>query len=139
MYIGQISKLTAASPKAIRHYESLGLLGQVARAGAYRVYSEREVGQIRLIRQAQAMGFRLSELRSVLDGRSSEPDWLGLAEQIDRKRADIRQEIERLRSLDLHLGQINVEIRACLAHAGGDEAGRNQCDPALDAIADAVA
>lgn len=139
MYIGQIAKLTAASPKAIRHYESLGLLGQVARAGAYRVYSEQDVGQIRLIRQAQALGFRLSELRSVLDGRLPEPDWLGLAGQIERKRADIRQEIERLRSLDLRLGQINVEIRTCLARAGGAEAGRMQCDPALDAIGDAVA
>ncbi|MFM9435140.1 hypothetical protein ACFDR9_002204 [Janthinobacterium sp. CG_23.3] len=26
MYIGAISKLTGASPKAIRHYESLGLI-----------------------------------------------------------------------------------------------------------------
>ncbi|MEC5162101.1 MULTISPECIES: MerR family DNA-binding transcriptional regulator [unclassified Janthinobacterium] len=26
MYIGGISKLTGASPKAIRHYESLGLI-----------------------------------------------------------------------------------------------------------------
>jgi len=29
MYIGEVAKLTGASVKAIRHYEALGLLGQV--------------------------------------------------------------------------------------------------------------
>lgn len=33
MYIGEVSKLTGASAKAIRLYESLGLLGTVVRKG----------------------------------------------------------------------------------------------------------
>ncbi|OGB21348.1 MAG: hypothetical protein A3I66_04620 [Burkholderiales bacterium RIFCSPLOWO2_02_FULL_57_36] len=121
MYIGEIARLTDASPKAIRHYESLGLLGRVTRAGSYRVYSENEVRQIKLIKQAQALGFRLSELRAVLEGHSGEPDWLGLTRQIDLKRTGIREEIQRLRSLDVHLGQINEEIRSCLGDEGRTE------------------
>lgn len=124
MYIGEISKLTGASPKAIRLYESLGLLGRVVRTGSYRVYTQSEVGQVRLIRQAQTLGFRLSELRSVLGGSQGDPDWEGLVRQIDRKRAEIRQEVRRLRRLDTHLSRINEEIRSCL---DGEEA-RGSCD-----------
>jgi len=48
MYIGELAKRAAATPKAIRLYESMGLLGRVARRGAYRVYSDRHVTQVRL-------------------------------------------------------------------------------------------
>jgi MerR family copper efflux transcriptional regulator len=118
MYIGGISKLTGASPKAIRHYESLGLLGAVTRAGHYRVYSDAEVGQIKLIRQAQALGFRLAELAPFLRSGAEQPDWPGLARQIEKKRSDIHDEIARLRHLDAQLREINQEIRACLGGAG---------------------
>ncbi len=118
MYIGGISKLTGASPKAIRHYESLGLLGEVTRAGHYRVYSDAEVGQIKLIRQAQALGFRLAELVPFLRSGAAQPDWPGLARQIEQKRGDIHDEIARLRRLDAQLRDINEEIRACLGGAG---------------------
>ncbi|MDC8758392.1 MerR family transcriptional regulator [Janthinobacterium fluminis] len=120
MYIGGISKLTGASPKAIRHYESLGLLGEVTRSGSYRVYSDDEVRQIKLIRLAQALGFRLSELRPFLQ-RAGKPDWPGLARQVGRRRAQVSEEIARLQQLDSQL----AEIDACL---GG--AARGQAAPA---------
>lgn len=129
MYIGEISKLTAASPKAIRHYESLGLLGRITRSGSYRIYSHSNVSQIRLIKQAQTMGFRLSELRSVLSGQSDEPDWPGLVQQIDDKRRSIKAEVRRLQRLELHLGQINEELRACLADGLPGVPVQDRCDP----------
>lgn len=119
MYIGEIARMTDASPKAIRHYESLGLLGRISRSGSYRVYSENDVRQIRLIRQAQALGFRLSELRGILDGDGRDPDWPSLAARIDLKRASIQAEIQRLRSLDANLVQIGAEIRSCLDGEAG--------------------
>ena len=117
MYIGGISKLTGASPKAIRHYESLGLLGDIHRTGCYRVYSDGEVAQIKLIRQAQALGFRLAELRPYLRD-AAQPDWPGLARQIEHKRADVQAEARRLRALDAELQQIHAEILSCVAGAG---------------------
>jgi MerR family copper efflux transcriptional regulator len=68
MYIGELAKLSGATPKAIRHYESLGLLAKVKRVGVYRVYSDIELGQVKLIKQSQILGFRLSELLPVLVG-----------------------------------------------------------------------
>ena len=32
MYIGEIARLAGTSPKALRHYEALGLLGDVRRS-----------------------------------------------------------------------------------------------------------
>jgi len=124
MYIGKLAQLTGASPKAIRHYEALGLLGPVARAGVYRVYAPQHARQVALIRQALALGLRLAELRPFLaDRASAEPDWLGLASQIERQRAGIAREQRRLRALDAQLAEVKGEILACL---GGAE--RQPCD-----------
>jgi MerR family transcriptional regulator, copper efflux regulator len=113
MYIGELAKRAGATPKAIRLYESLGLLGNVMRLGAYRVYTAQHVTQVRLIKQAQAMGFKLAEVAPSMAGGKMEPNWATMAEQVDQRRADIAQEIERLRQLDVQLQEINIEIRAC--------------------------
>ena len=125
MYIGEIARLTGASAKAIRHYESLGLLGRVERAGAYRHYREAELQQVQLIRQAQGLGFRLAELVALLGGRTGEPDWLALAQAMARKRASIAGEVARLQALDLRLQAVSEEILACLETAPAVLA---QCD-----------
>ncbi|MFM2086039.1 MAG: hypothetical protein RLZZ237_908 [Pseudomonadota bacterium] len=112
MYIGEIARLAGATPKALRHYEALGLLGEVRRAGAYRRYTQQDLAQVKLIRQAQALGFRLAELLPVLAGDAT--DWASLSELIAAKRSQLREEIARLRQLDMQLGQIDAEIHACL-------------------------
>ena len=113
MYIGEIARLAGTSAKALRHYEALGLLGDVRRSGAYRVYTQQDLAQVRLIRQAQALGFRLAELLPILAGE--ETDWAALSRHIAAKRAQIQQEFARLRQLDAQLAGIDTEIRDCLA------------------------
>ena len=125
MYIGEIARLTGASAKAIRHYESLGLLGRVERAGAYRHYRVAGLQQVQLIRQAQGLGFRLAELVALLGGRTGEPDWLALAQAMARKRASIAGEVARLQALDLRLQAVSEEILVCLETAPAVLA---QCD-----------
>lgn len=113
MYFGELAQRAGATPKAIRLYESMGLLGRVVRRGAYRVYTEQHVTQVRLIKQAQAMGFKLAEVAPSMQGGRVEPDWATMAEQVDQRRAEIAQEILRLQQLDVQLQAINIEIRAC--------------------------
>ena len=62
MYIGELAALTGATPKAIRHYEKLGLLPVAKRKGNYRIYEAIDVQSVKMIRLAQAVGFSLSEL-----------------------------------------------------------------------------
>ena len=112
MYIGEIARLAGTSPKALRHYEALGLLGDVRRSGAYRVYTQQDLAQVRLIRQAQALGFRLAELLPILAG--DDTDWTALRRHIAAKRAQLHEEIARLQGLDAQLQAIDTEIDDCL-------------------------
>ena len=113
MYIGEIARLAGTSPKALRHYEALGLLGDVRRSGAYRVYTQQDLAQVKLIRQAQTLGFRLAELLPILAGDAT--DWAALSQHIAAKRAQLQRDIARLRQLDAQLVDIDVEIHDCLA------------------------
>ncbi|BBB59552.1 MerR family transcriptional regulator [Undibacterium sp. KW1] len=114
MYIGELARLANASAKAIRLYENLGLLGQVQRLGKYRVYTERNVLQVQLIRQAQSLGFRLSELEPMLHTAHGEPDWALIAQYLHDKRAVVQTEIKKLHALDASLLQMQAEIQDCL-------------------------
>lgn len=62
MYIGELAALTGTTPKAIRHYEKLGLLPVAKRKGNYRIYAAIDVQSVKMIRLAQAVGFSLAEL-----------------------------------------------------------------------------
>lgn len=72
MYIGKVSDLTGATPKAIRHYEAIGLIPPPNRIGKYRYYSDKDVKAIKMIKMAQKYGFQLSELTSIIQKTKSE-------------------------------------------------------------------
>ncbi|MCO5188056.1 MAG: MerR family transcriptional regulator [Anaerolineae bacterium] len=66
--IGQVAKQVGLRTSALRYYEKEGLLAPVARSeSGYRLYSAESVQRLRLIQQAQRLGFALADIRSVLD------------------------------------------------------------------------
>lgn len=67
MNIGAAAARSGVSAKMIRHYESLNMLPPVARSeGGYRLYSERELHQLRFIRHARDLGFSIAEITELL-------------------------------------------------------------------------
>ncbi len=122
MYISELGKHAGASPKAIRMYEALGLLGTIRRQGAYRIYSDDHVRQVRLIRQAQSLGFKLAEISPLLKSDGPAPNWAELVRYLELKRVQIREEIARLRQLDVQIGNIMVEIATCDGDMAGPDA-----------------
>lgn len=108
LYIGKLAELTGASRKAIRHYEALGLLPPAARKGNYRVYSERDVFLVHMIKHAQSFGFSLAELHELVAATADRPRFpLKLANAlIARKRLALRRQIADLRALDRGLAQV---------------------------------
>lgn len=102
LQIGALAKLTGATPKALRLYEELGLLPSPARRGRYRVYGQLHLDTVHLIRQAQALGFRLRELQN-LARQAPLVEALGIAlarQLVARKRAAVA---EQLRALEQQL------------------------------------
>ncbi len=112
MYIGKLSKLTGATPKAIRHYEMIGLIPSPQRLGKYRFYTKKDVEAVRLIKQAQKYGFKLSELTSIVAKISSDKTipYRQLIEIIDLKRKKLHQEMERIVALDKGLVDLRKRL-----------------------------
>lgn len=106
MYIGDLSKRTGASRKAIYLYEELGLIPTPRRRGTYRVYAPEVIGMVETIRCAQTLGFTLRELAETLRGASTgqAPSLDDIVEQIDRKRRTLQAQIDAAKT---RIGQLN--------------------------------
>jgi len=124
MLIGELSRRTGASRKAIRMYEAGGLLAPVQRRGSYRLYSDLHVRQVGMIRQAQALGIRLSDWGAVLTPGGAAPDWEAVLQALARKRDGVREEIRMLKQRETELDRMAAEIRACLVADPPDSTSR---------------
>jgi DNA-binding transcriptional MerR regulator len=66
--IGAFARLTGLTPKALRHYDALGLLQPAAvERNGYRLYDRGQVETGRLIRRLRDLDVPLEEIRVVLD------------------------------------------------------------------------
>ncbi len=75
-FIGEVARETGLSIHTIRFYEAERLLPVAARTeSGYRVYSTREVEQLKFIKKAQELGFSLKDIREllVLKDHSTDP------------------------------------------------------------------
>ena len=64
--IGQLSRTLGTSPRALRYYESRGLL-QPPREGPYRLYGRREYQRLVVILEARRLGLRVEQIQDLLD------------------------------------------------------------------------
>ncbi|HSI81044.1 MAG TPA: MerR family transcriptional regulator [Solirubrobacterales bacterium] len=66
--IGEVARRVGVAPSAIRYYESIGLLPEPEREQGQRRYDESALGKLAFIGVAQAAGFKLEEIRELVDG-----------------------------------------------------------------------
>jgi DNA-binding transcriptional MerR regulator len=78
MRIGELARQTGATPKALRYYEQVGLLGAARLANGYRDYDERDVRLVREVRALGALGIRAEQARPfvqcLIDGHAQGDD-----------------------------------------------------------------
>jgi len=96
MTIGDVAARTGLAPSAIRFYEQAGLMPRALRRSGRRVFDERALSQLAVIRLAQDGGFSLAEIRELVTqfGRDR---WRRLAE---RKRHEVADSIRRLKDME---------------------------------------
>ena len=125
--IGAAARASGVSAKMVRHYESLGLLGAVARTAAgYRQYTPADVHTLRFIKRARDLGFSMAEIAELVS----------LWHDRQRASADVK------RIAQTHVAELEKRIQAMqdmrrtlqnlLHHCHGDE--RPDC-PILDDLA----
>ena len=101
MRIGEVAEQAVVTTKTIRYYESIGVLPTPERTpSGYRAYDSTTLDRLRLIRDAQATGLTLTEIKSILE----------LEGQGERSCEHTRSLVQR------HIGKIDVQIRR-LEHA----------------------
>jgi len=121
MRIGQAAATSGLSVKAIRHYDSLGLLGALKRTGAYRDFSASDVQNLKIVARCRNLGFTLSEVRRVLDLVSTAapqcppPD--AMLAVVDAKLDCIRKQIRALREAEQNVAEVKRYIEAREAEA----------------------
>ncbi|PKF81503.1 MerR family transcriptional regulator [Vibrio sp. vnigr-6D03] len=116
MYIGELSKKTGVSVKAIRHYEDIALIKSPQRDGKYRVYDDSYVQVLGMIKAAKGLGFTLEELRTIAKAKSQEGlvpmDLLKAELQKKRtniliKKAELEKRLEEMDELEISVQHYN--------------------------------
>ncbi|WAH98175.1 heavy metal-responsive transcriptional regulator [Arthrobacter sp. MMS18-M83] len=68
MKVGEAAEAAGVTPKAVRLWESKGLLPPAGRTAAgYRIFTDEDVQILRFIRQAKSLDLTLDEIGDVLD------------------------------------------------------------------------
>jgi MerR family copper efflux transcriptional regulator len=113
MRIGTVAEQAGVSTKAIRYYESIGVLPEPERtASGYRDYSSETSEQLRFIRSAQAVGLTLGEIREILAYRNrGETPCAHVHELIRRRATQIDQEIAHLEAMRTELRRLERRAR----------------------------
>jgi len=67
MNISQAAKASGLSPKTIRYYERIDLIGPASRGdNGYRDYNDQDLDVLRFVQRARATGFGVEECRQLL-------------------------------------------------------------------------
>jgi len=67
MRIGELARQTGATPKALRYYEQVGLLGAERLPNGYRDYDERDVRLVKEVRALGALGIRAEQAKPFVE------------------------------------------------------------------------
>lgn len=120
--VGRAAQTAGLSAKAVRLYESKGLLPPAQRTEAgYRTYTGDDIAALRFIRQAKTLGLTLGEIRDILDirrgGTAPCHHVLGV---LDQRIRDIDHTITELR-------QLRQALAGTRAHAAQHQTGHADC------------
>jgi MerR family transcriptional regulator, copper efflux regulator len=118
MQIGELSKTTGLSKDTIRFYEKIGLITPSTKQAGTRLYKEylpETIDRLTTICHGKGLGFRLSEIKDLLDAwQSGEMSRSEQIEIIDRKVKEIAEKKRQLEEIETYLlyklSKLNQEL-----------------------------
>ncbi|MFE9749415.1 MerR family transcriptional regulator [Saccharothrix saharensis] len=110
MRIGELSRRTGVSERALRYYEEQGLLRPERRPSGYRVYRDADVSEVRRIRVLLAAGLGIAQIAQALpcltDDDLPTPTCPELVAELVRHRDRIGEAIDELEATRANLDTI---------------------------------
>ncbi len=102
--IGQLARLSGLTPRALRHYDKLGVLrpAEVSDENGYRLYDRGQVETARQIRVLRELEVPLDEVRRIV----ADPESDDAARRIAAHRARIEARLTELRTAYYFLGKL---------------------------------
>src|SRR5215831_15141824 len=98
--IGALASKAGLSRDTIRFYEREALLPKPPRTpSGYRLYSAEALARLHFIKQAQALGFSLTEIRHLLGGYQDAEECRQVKQLLEQKLAALDQQMRSLQAL----------------------------------------
>ena len=104
--IGELAELTGTTPRTIRYYEEIGLLGGTATRtqGKHRCYTDADVERVReIVRLRDLLGLSLEQLSQLLDAETARAELRRAYQQAEAPAA-------RRRILEQALGHLATQL-----------------------------
>lgn len=134
LQIGEVSRQTGVSVDTIRFYERENLLTEPARSeGGFRLFGAADVEQLKFIRNAQALGFALGEIKELLVLQDQSMEACSHVRELLELKVDVvKNKIEQLLTLKSGL---KAALRKCKRSLKGTKDSHEEGCPVLKQIA----
>ncbi|PZV07662.1 MAG: transcriptional regulator [Leptolyngbya sp.] len=112
MRIGEFAKRAGVTPRTVRYYESLGLLGPSEREGAgFRYYTDVELAILQKINIYKELGLSLEEIAVVLPLYAEDPTGVqGKRKLIEILKAHLQEADDKIDSLNQFRSELQTNI-----------------------------
>lgn len=112
MRIGEFAKRAGVTPRTVRYYESLGLLGPSAREGSgFRYYTEIELEKLQKINDLKELGLSLEEIASVFPLYFEDPTRLkGKRKIVEILKSHLQETEDKIASLEQFRSELATTI-----------------------------
>jgi len=112
MRIGELAEQAGVTPRTIRYYEDLGLLGPSEREGqGFRYYTEVELGRLKKIDALKQLGLSLEEIGEVIPLYCEDPTGLrGKRRVLEILNTQLHEMDEKIATLQRFRAEMLVNI-----------------------------
>ncbi|GAB4238031.1 MAG: Cu(I)-responsive transcriptional regulator [Elainellaceae cyanobacterium] len=112
MRIGTFAKRAGVTPRTVRYYESLGLLGPSQReGGGFRYYTEAELAKLQKINALKELGLSLEEIATVIPLYFADPTGLrGKRKIVEILKVHLQETDEKIEALTQFRSELQANI-----------------------------